>query len=288
MVVPKQMLLNACLAKLLCVNLCLLIPFVLHNVNRLAPQLTRQNARQSTRPFARLLVSQGGDILPKSPLALRNQAINFSQLKQSLCRVEIHCIVCDGLCSVLENKPWFSRCDLSHENFKCQECGAQVYFCTDLEGVQQYIPYSKALVFPLDLQLRQRLDGMYLQDVVDTSLRLQPTWKAGKYSGDTLDSERVREIFRQEPNCRVDLSDPRHGKLFILYTITSDSHDPFETFNYSMWDQWLVVHNQPAESRTWASRPFLLKVTADGKKPRNLKAHLEFFAKWKHDFAKGK
>jgi len=52
-----------------------------------------------------------------------------------------------------------------------------------------------------------------------------------------------------------------------------------------MWDQRLVIHNQPAECRTWACRPFLLKVTADGRKPKNIKAHLQFFAGWKHRLA---
>jgi len=136
---------------------------------------------------------------------------------------------------------------------------------------------------------RVRLDGLYLQGVVDTSISLgrrAQQWDPGNYSGDSLDCQRVRELFRQYPeDCRVDLTDTHDGKIYILYTVASDSHDPFSTFQYSMWGQWLVIHNQPVQCRTWASRPFLLKITTDGQKPSNIKARLKFFSMWKHKLA---
>jgi len=142
----------------------------------------------------------------------------------------------------------------------------------------------------LDAQFEVRLVGLYLQDIVDAAIILQQQagkWVSGIQTGDTLDCKSVRDIFAENPqDCRVDLSDPRNGKFYFVYSATSDSHDPFDTFNYSMWDQWLIVHSQPVQSRTWASRAFLLKATANGKKPTNIKAHLQFFAKWKYALAR--
>ena len=224
--------------------------------------------------------------LPRTPQGLRNAAIQFDELNRRACKHEIHCEKCDSVSTILDSKHSYLRHELCDADMSCRDCGAALFFC--LENME-YIPYSKSLVLPLDVQLQARLSGLYLQDIVDTSIFLDQharRWPAGIHSGDTTDCESVREIFRRHPqDCRVDLSDPSHGKIYILYTVTSDSHDPFDTFQYSMWDQWLVVHNQPVQSRTWASRPFLLKATADGKKPTNLKSHLQFFAKWKHQFA---
>ena len=231
-----------------------------------------------------------GDHLPKTTDALRNEAIGFDELQREMCLLEIHCNQCDSVSAVLKNKQSFLRHELGTAEKFCRDCAAPLYYCADnpCETHDSYIPFSKSFIFPLDQQMKRRLDGLYLQDVVDTSIFLcqhSRQWPV-HYSGDTLDCERVREIFRQHPeDCRVDLSDPTNGKIYLLYTVTSDGHDPFETFQYCMWDQWMVIHNQPVQCRTWPTRPFLMKIKCDGKKAANLKAHLQFSAMWKHRLA---
>ena len=138
------------------------------------------------------------------------------------------------------------------------------------------ILWAKSFAFPFDEQLKERLDGMFLQDIADTSFildsQLRPNFRPNYFSGDTLDCASARSIYGQfADSCRIDLSDRRLGKMYFLFTVTSDGHDPFSTFNYSLWDQWLMIHNQPIHKRLWSSRAFLLKLTCGGQEGHKLK-----------------
>jgi len=66
---------------------------------------------------------------------------------------------------------------------RCSEFGEELFFCVDDPdtSVLQFIPYCRALVFPLDEQFKVRLDGLYLQDVIDTSLFPQQYKMAVRY-----------------------------------------------------------------------------------------------------------
>ena len=219
--------------------------------------------------------------LPRTVEYLCKVAINYDDVKNDLCRAEVRCPGCDIIICIARNKASFSEESANLD--RCAACSADIYV-----GVDGFVlPLVVSYAFPLDQQFQLRLNGMYLQDIIDASVMLDtgfPNLDPDYFSGDTTDSQKAR-MLRSDNNMRIDLTNRKDAKVYIMYTISSDAHDPMATFNYSLWTQWLTIHNQPIARRTWGSRAFLMKCTTNGDKPTDMNSHLEFSVMWVHKLA---
>lgn len=70
------------------------------------------------------------------------------------------------------------------------KCGEDAYYSFQDGAKTELIPFAGYTVLPLKEQFSARIDGMFLQSIVDTSVELEKDagfWRPGFYSGDTLD-----------------------------------------------------------------------------------------------------
>ena len=97
----------------------------------------------------------------------------------------------------------------------------------------EYFPYKMCYVLQFKQQLQVRLKGIYLQQVVDTSFKWEQdtaNWGA-TYSGDTLDCQAVCDLHAKH-QMKTDLSNTTQGKIYLIYSVSSDSHSMY-TFDYA-------------------------------------------------------
>lgn len=177
--------------------------------------------------------------LPLGRTPLLNVALDFTALKAPLLHVEAHCPKCDRECG---------------KEICCPECKADIYDQKAVGGnVYEKVmredefsdsdlrfertPISFSFRLPLTQQLECRLDGMFLQHVVDFNdawekLRL----KKGEYSGDLSTSQSARDLnLKKLQDLSVEVL-----SLNLLVSTTGDSHSVYETFDFAC--KFMFIH----------------------------------------------
>ena len=191
---------------------------------------------------------------PTKPDQLRNKVLKLPLLTAQLIR-HAHCPECD---------------EHLEKSLHCPRCARQdpPRHVSGYEG-DTFDGTALAATFevPLAIQLECRLKGMYLQHIVDTNdqiLRDVHEWDDSLHSGDTLDCEKTRMLFRKHsPVQDLGYTDPITGartlKTILLFTTSSDVHSAYLTFDFGFWALFMKVHNQPPAWRSRVGRYFLLK-----------------------------